>query len=178
METSDFKDKEPKQIFIDNAVPADAEEIVNIMNDTWLEVYPSPENGVSKEWVYKTASTFNVNYLLENFNKDDGDQNKIFIVAKDKNAEIIGLLRGIKYPDSTELRSCYLRVNSIGTGTGGSLMEYFLKWADNTKPIKLDVASYNNRAIGFYEHYGFKKTAEPIEKFLGVMPQTRMIRDK
>ncbi len=176
MKNSNDIDKEPKQVFIDNAVPANAEEIVSITKDTWRAVYPSPENGVTKHWVYKTASSFNVNYLLENFDKDNGDQNKIFIVAKDKNAEIIGFLRGIKYPHYTELRSCYLRIKSIGTGTGGALMEYFLNWAGHTKPIKLDVASYNERAIGFYEHYGFKKTDEPLEKFLGVMPQTRMIK--
>jgi GNAT superfamily N-acetyltransferase len=89
---------------------------------------------------------------------------------------MLGFLQGIKSPEFNELRSIYLSTDQIGKGTGGLLMRHFLNWADSTKPSHLEVSSYNNRATGFYERHGFKKTDEKIEKFLGVIPQARMVR--
>ena len=178
MEQSGFNDKEPKQVFIDNAVPADAEEIVNLMKDTWLEVYPSPENGVTSDWLNKISQSFKPEYVVKKLEENSDSPNHLFILARNQNGEMLGFLQGIKKPDYNELRSIYLDVDDIGHGTGGKLMEQFLDWIDPNNPTQLEVVTYNERAIGFYEHYGFEKTDKQIEKFLGVMPQTRMVRYK
>jgi ribosomal protein S18 acetylase RimI-like enzyme len=176
MERAHKPDNEPALVNIDLAVPTDAEEIVRISKDTWKSIYASPENGVTQVWVNAIAESFNADYIVEKLENNQNNSDHIFIVAKGGNGKILGYLQGIKKPEYNELRSIYLDVKDIGSGTGGRLMEYFLNWADSSKPSQLEVASYNERAKGFYEHFGFTVTNEQIEKFLGVMPQTRMIR--
>ena len=176
MEQAHKPEAEQKKVIIDLAVPEDAEEIVRISKDTWRSIYASPENGVTQDWVNAIAESYNADYIVEKLEKNQNNSDHIFIVAKGGNGKILGYLQGIKKPEYNELRSIYLVVEDIGRGTGGQLMEYFLNWADSSKPSQLEVASYNERAKGFYEHFGFRETNEQIEKLLGVMPQTRMIR--
>jgi ribosomal protein S18 acetylase RimI-like enzyme len=176
MEQSHKPEAEQKKVIIDLAVPEDAEEIVRIMKDTWRAVYVSPENGVNREEIDKIAGSFTVGYTARELDLNKENDSKIFILAKDQNGVIMGFLQGIKKPEYNELRSIYLDVNDIGSGTGGRLMEYFLSWADQRKPCQLEVASYNERAKGFYEHYGFQSSNEIIDKSRGIIPLTRMIR--
>jgi len=176
MEQTKSLDKEPKEVQLCAATPADAVEIDNIMKDTWRAIYLSPENGVSQQWLDETAETFSSEYIVEKLENNKDNPNHLFILARAPDGQMLGFLQGIKSPDFNELRSIYLSTDQIGKGTGGLLMRHFLNWADSTKPSHLEVASYNKRATGFYERYGFKKTDEKIEKFLGVIPQTRMVR--
>jgi ribosomal protein S18 acetylase RimI-like enzyme len=176
MEQAHKPEAEQKKVIIDLAVPADAEEIVRISKDTWKSIYASPENGVTQDWVNAIAESFKADYIVQKLENNQNNADHIFIVARGGKGKILGYLQGIKKPEYNELRSIYLDVVDIGNGTGGKLMEYFLNWSDTDKPSQLDVASYNERAKGFYEHFGFTVTNEQIDKFLGVMPQTRMIR--
>lgn len=176
MEREHKPENEPALVNIDLAVPEDAEEIVRIMKDTWRSIYASPKNGVSQAWLDKTAKSFRPEYVVKKLEDNKDNPTHLFIVARNRSGKMIGFLQGIKKPRFNELRSIYLDVIDIGNGTGGKLMEYFLNWSDTDNPSQLEVASYNERAKGFYEHFGFTVTNEQIDKFLGVMPQTRMIR--
>ena len=65
MEQTKSLDKEPKEVQLCAATPADAVEIDNIMKDTWRAIYLSPENGVSQQWLDETAETFSSEYIVE-----------------------------------------------------------------------------------------------------------------
>ena len=156
MERAHKPDNEPALVNIDLAVPEDAEEIVRISKDTWKSIYASLENGVTQDWVNVIAESFYADYIVEKLEKNLNKTEHIYIVAKDGNGKLLGYLQGIKKPRFNELRSIYLDVNDIGHGTGGKLMEYFINWADPSKPSQLEVASYNERAKGFYEHFDFR----------------------
>ena len=69
----------------------------------------------------------------------------------------------------------YLLDEAQGRGTGGRLMDEFLTWAGSA-PMRLWVTDYNERAIRFYQRYGFKATGER-ELWRGKLPNMRMIRD-
>ena len=90
METYGYKNKEPKQVFIDIAVPADAEEIDNIMKDTWRAIYLSPENGVSQQWLDETAETFSSEYIVEKLENNKDNPNHLFILARAPDGQILG----------------------------------------------------------------------------------------
>lgn len=54
----------------------------------------------------------------------------------------------------------YVLPQSHGTDAGPRLMESALAWMGTGKDVIVEVASYNGRAIHFYEKYGFSKTGE------------------
>ncbi|MFD9500182.1 GNAT family N-acetyltransferase [Streptomyces sp. NPDC060035] len=72
--------------------------------------------------------------------------------------EIVGLLCG-RRDETISLGPMYLLQQVQGRGIGRQLMAAFLTWAGGA-PIRLWVTAYNERAIRFYEHYGFEATSE------------------
>lgn len=54
-------------------------------------------------------------------------------------------------------------------------MGEFFAWAEDA-PMRLWVTDYNERAIRFYERYGFKTTGER-ELWRGKLPNVRMTRN-
>lgn len=68
----------------------------------------------------------------------------------------------------------YLLQRAQGQGMGRQLMAAFLAWADDA-PIRLWVTAYNERAISFYEEYGFEDTGER-HLWREKLPNIRMIR--
>ena len=154
----------------------DLQGIVDAQRDAWRATYPSPENGVSEEWVYERSSNLSADYIAERLPKYKSDLNDLYLVAKTNSGEVCGFIHAEKLADYNELSALYISPQFIGSGAGGLLMKKFLAWIDITKPSRLECASYNQHAIGFYEHYGFKITDAELPKFGGVMPIVEMIR--
>lgn len=79
------------------------------------------------------------------------------------------------------LNSMYVAPEAQGQGLGGKLIEKALEVLGRDKDIVLEVVSYNDKAIGFYEHYGFEKTNNPVPKeegrpdYLKELPQIEMV---
>ena len=154
----------------------DLEGIVEAQRDAWRDSYPSPENGVSKEWVYEKSEGFSSSYIAARLDGYTSDSKTLYIAAKANDGEILGFLHADKKSDYNELGAIYLSPKYIGSGVGGTLMQRFLAWLDPSKPSRLECVSYNQRAIGFYEHYGFKISDKLMPKFGDVMPTIEMIR--
>lgn len=100
----------------------------------------------------------------------------LYRVVKNNNGDIVGFVHGSKNDNYNELDGVYLLDEVKGSGVGGKLMEEFLSWSDNTKPSHLDVFSFNDKAIGFYNKYGFVKTDKPTQLYKGRLPYIEMIR--
>lgn len=69
----------------------------------------------------------------------------------------------------------YLLNEAQGRGIGDRMMREFLTWAGDA-PMRLWVTDYNERAIRFYQRYGFKAAGER-ELWRGNLPNIRMVRD-
>jgi GNAT superfamily N-acetyltransferase len=87
--------------------------------------------------------------------------------------EIVGFLRG-RRDEAVSLGPMYLLHQAQGRGIGRQLMAVFLAWADGA-PIRLWVTAYNERAISFYQHYGFEETGER-HLWRDKLPNLRMTR--
>ncbi|WP_263166246.1 GNAT family N-acetyltransferase [Streptomyces sp. SCSIO ZS0520] len=78
--------------------------------------------------------------------------------------EIIGFLCG-RRDEGVSLGPMYLLPQAQGRSIGRNLMTAFLTWATDA-PIRLWVTAYNERAIDFYQHYGFEdhRRAAPVAR--------------
>lgn len=163
-------------ITIRQATNADSEGIITAQRESWRATYVSPENGVTKEWVYERSANFNAERANEILQSHAGNADFLDLVAVTDDGEIAGMLRGEKKADHSELRAIYAHPKYIGQGVGGKLIESFLDWIDTSKPSTIECVSYNKRAIGFYEHYGYKVTDKELPKYADVLPSVEMVR--
>ena len=144
----------------------------------WKDAYIVPESGLTAESIdaqlshLLTDTTYRKNTIIESLENPDV---VLYRVVRNQNDEIVGFMHGTKHEAFTELDAIYLINEAKGSGTGGKLMEEFLKWADADKPCRLEVFSFNDSSIGFYMRYGFEKTDREMPLFRG-MPVTEMIR--
>ena len=144
----------------------------------WKDAYIVPESELTAESIdaqlahLLTDTTYRKNIIIESLENPDV---VLYRVVKNQNGEIVGFMHGSKHEAFTELDAIYLINEAKGSGIGAKLMEEFLKWADADKPCRLEVFSFNDKAIGFYLRYGFEKTDKEIPLFRG-MQVTEMIR--
>jgi len=156
---------------------ADAQILGEINAENWREVYPNEALGVTKEWVDRVAT------LREGAEKNKQRAEQItdslhpdslhfWKVARLPNRQIIGFIQGRKKDGVQELHGLHIIRQYRGNGIGQDLMDALLKWFDPAKPIIVDVASFNNKAIQFYAKNGFKPTGHTYHYEL--LPMTRM----
>jgi ribosomal protein S18 acetylase RimI-like enzyme len=144
----------------------------------WKDAYVVPESGLTEESIDKQLAhlledtTYRKNTIIESLANPD---RVLYRVVKNRDGEIVGFMHGSKHEDFTELDAIYLLNEVKGTGVGGKLIAEFLKWAEEGKPCRLEVFSFNDSSIGFYVRYGFEKTNKELPLFRG-LPVTEMIR--
>lgn len=153
---------------------------------SWLETYPNEEFGVTEDWIKEEFSylvkdgvapsgrdngnTFR-RKAIENLNDDT-----LYEVVKDEKGVVQGFMHVDKKDGVVNLNAIYLTNDLKGTGVAYKLMDQALGFAEEL-PIKLQVAAYNERAIKFYEKYGFKKGEVEEELFHGKIPIMNMSRE-
>jgi GNAT superfamily N-acetyltransferase len=146
---------------------------------SWKETYVSKESGLTEVMVDQMLShlledtSFRRNTIIEAL-ADPG--RVLYRVVKNAAEDVVGFLHGSKDESHNELEAIYLLDEAKGSGVGGRLMEEFLEWIDREKPSHLEVFSFNDSALGFYDKYGFTKTDKKIELYNGILPIIEMVR--
>lgn len=151
-----------------------------VQGEAWLATYPSPENGVSEEWV---RTQVNERFTDKGLQRSEefvaavlADPTQMHRVAV-QNGEVIGFVHAAVCEDgSKELKAIYVSPSVFGTGVGAELMEAANQWIDGAKAW-LTVASYNQRAIRFYEKQGFKIVPGSESVYKEVIPVIDMVRE-
>lgn len=168
------------------ATPNDAEIICDIRDQAWLDTYPNEEMGITVEDVRINAQGQNGEFVPRRIawlkgKISDGDDNWIAYVGKDDN-DIRGFViastddKGRKF-----VNSLYVKPGFQGKGLGKQLMQQALNWLGDKDDIYLEVASYNDDAIRFYERFGFVKTDNDTEEesdrpdYVTPIPQIEMV---
>ena len=145
----------------------------------WKETYVTPESGLTAEMVDEwlghmlTNTDFRKNTIAESLENPDA---VLYRVVRNSKGEIVGFIHGSKNETFNILEGLYLLNEVKGLGVGGKLMEAFLAWIQKNKPSQLEVFSFNDHAIGFYEKYGFVKTDKPAQMWKDTLPFTEMVR--
>ena len=157
----------------------DATAIAQIQNDSWLATYPNEAAGITREDLVGYLGNIDARAFRWEGRLKKGDPNIQISVLK-QGDRVIGFCSVTKMPNVGHVDALYLDPEFSGKGMGGEALEEGLRWLGNDKPIELEVASYNNRAIRFYERFGFRKqnTIKPIDlQNRKEIPLILMVRD-
>lgn len=161
---------------------ADYDDLLDIRTmhaKSWLETYPDEENGVSEDWVRERVSAWTtpdgIQKSREHFKDIFGNPDHFYRIAE-KDGEIVGLVHGSQSDGLQNLEALYVDKSEHGKGLAQDLMGLVDEWFDDTLPVKLGVASYNDRAIRFYEKYGFKIIPDSKSMYADKIPIVDMIR--
>lgn len=150
-----------KSIRILKAVPEDALGITTVLYKTWLDTYPNAEIGITKEDV---EESYKDHFTEERVKKQqeniaNAPANQLRLVAKSGD-QIVGVSTMIRNENNNQLRTIYILPEFQGKGTGRMLWEEARKFCDPSKETIVQVATYNQKAISFYEKLGFVDTGK------------------
>ncbi|HEU5121414.1 MAG TPA: GNAT family N-acetyltransferase [Candidatus Saccharimonadales bacterium] len=159
---------------------AEVEELNAMWTQSWLDTYPNEEFGVPYEWVSEKISRQTTPEGIEKRKKQiqaaAGNPDVLWRIAKDKSGKIIGVAAPHRDENVQRLGALYVDKKYHGSGVAQALMKEILAWADPTRPIELEVATYNERAKAFYKKYGFEEVSGSEHLVHDKIPVVRMIR--
>ncbi len=159
----------------------DATGIRKMQADVWADIYPNEKAEISRQWVVdccvaKWFSPEAARATQEHFEDIINNPDIYYYrVVLDKN-KVLGNIFLSKINDVQCLESLYLDKTLRGKKIAQKLLDDALGWTDNKKPIVLEVASYNNRAIAFYKKYGFEVEEGSEHLFANKIPIISMIK--
>ncbi|HET6746509.1 MAG TPA: GNAT family N-acetyltransferase [Candidatus Saccharimonadales bacterium] len=158
---------------------ADQLPVLAMQAKSWLDTYPNPEKGVSKEWVEARTKQWMTDENLKKrreFIRASNKGDSLYIVAENEKGVIVGL--GICRNEAGKYRlgALYVDVAHHGSGVAHRLMEKLLSWA-GPATIELEVVSYNERAKAFYRKYGFREVEGSDHILHEILPVITMVRE-
>jgi len=149
-----------KAIKIRKAIANDVYEVHEVIRKTWLKTYPNVKEGITIKDIedkFKKDDTPEGKKKIEEQKKIYKDKNQQVWVAEENN-QIIGFCTAGKEQKNNRIRGIYILPNYQGKGVGKLLIEKAFAWSGTDKDILVNVASYNQQAIGFYKRFGFIET--------------------
>lgn len=171
----------PRKFIITQATLEDAEGIGEAQLQSWRETYPNEELGISEEWVQEAvghvAEEGGNNFRRKTIEESlKPDSSTLYLVVKNSEGKARGFLHVTRKEPVAYFDAIYLTKEVQGTGVAHDLMQKALNFLKGL-PVEVRAASYNDRALKFYEQYGFKVTGELEELHKGKMPITVMVRE-
>lgn len=151
------------EIKIELAKPQDAEAILKLKQTAWLQTYPNEEHGVSVDDIRKKLTDEDIAKFTLSWEKAiaseklDGD--RVTFVAR-MDGKVVGYTQPCNEDGKRMLGAMYVLPEVHGQGIGGKLLSKAIEWHGRNHDIYLNVVAYNQKAIGFYEHFGFVKTGK------------------
>ncbi|MFF2045409.1 GNAT family N-acetyltransferase [Kitasatospora sp. NPDC058170] len=145
----------------------------------WIQTYPNDAAGIDEAWIREhrgpTVTAEGIGRWRVFIEEAGWQLEQLYCRVVRCDTRIVGVLCG-RRDETVTLGPMYLLDEAQGQGVGQRLMEGFLAWAQDA-PVRLWVTEYNERAIRFYEHHGFRLT-EDRELWRGRLPNVRMVRDR
>lgn len=147
--------------------------------EAWRITYPNEEKGVSKSWVYDRVADWLTADGLDNARERLRDKinnpDVLHLVGIIGNV-VVGFICVSRKASIQKVEALYINKDYYGTGLAQRLMKRALLWLDRSKPIMLDVVSYNQRAMKYYEKFGFKVQKGSEYILNDKLPVVKMIR--
>lgn len=149
----------PSNLAIREAQPDDAEQLAILYKETWRATYPNDEYGITRQDIEeKTKNWGNQEDVQIRREKIQNSKEYVFNIVADIDGCIIGNSVFIRKPEGecNKLATMYVHPEYHGMGVGAAFAKEGLQWLGSGKPIALEVAKYNRRAIEFYRKFGFE----------------------
>lgn len=172
-----------KEYKIRKIKPKDILALHNVYFLTWLDVYPNKEfNITAEDIIYKYEQRLAPKKITKGKKKIlETKENELKLLLEYK-GKVVALCNVVKNPEHNQLQAIYVLPNYQGLGIGSALWLEAVKFLDPSKKIIVHVASYNIKAIRFYEKIGFKSTGKVFidERFKmrngAIIPELEMVR--
>lgn len=165
-----IKTENLEKIEITTATPEDVRRIYEIKKQSWLDTYSASEYGLSREDIEQKDFFNKVEKLATRLQSGEA----IGFVAK-SDGVIVGYCTGVKKEDFNVLHSFHILKDFQGKGIGKQLIEGVLSWLGDDKPIVVDVAKANARAIHVYSKYGFIENQNSSRLVMSTLPNGKQI---
>ncbi|WP_190394802.1 GNAT family N-acetyltransferase [Nocardiopsis deserti] len=163
---------------IETPLADDAPAIARVLLTAWIQTYPNRQAGIDEAWIREhrgpVTTPEEVAQWQEFIVQAARQPDRFFCRVVRSQGEIVGFLCGRREEEAVNLGPMYLLRKAQGGGIGGRLMKVFLDWAGDS-PMRLWVTTYNERAVLFYQRYGFEATGEQ-HLWRGRLPNMRMAR--
>jgi GNAT superfamily N-acetyltransferase len=146
-------------IVIRNAETEDVEGMQDVFYKGWLSVYPNKEVGITEDDIEDRFKDRLAPERLEKRReriKNMPPAEKELVVVDGK--KVVGVCRLIKHQDHNQLKAIYLLPEYQTRGIGQMIWTETQKFFDPTKNTRVEVATYNQKAIDFYSKLGFVDT--------------------
>jgi GNAT superfamily N-acetyltransferase len=170
-------------IIIREATAEDVEAMREIQRRTWLATYPNEAYGITREDI---EARFREDPATASARQA---QRRRAVLTPPHHAwvaleatEPIGFCIIEQGEHEHLVQALYVLPEHQGKGTGTRLLRAALDWLGSENPIALNVASYNERAIAFYQAFGFVldgpvASEETLQLPSGVrFPEVRMVK--
>ena len=147
---------------------------------SWLDSYVDEDRGIGRDHVLGQVGIRLTQQQLDLRRKtvDRADESRLLQrVAKDEQGEVIVDIVAHKDKSSQHIRALYVDKAHRGSGVAGDLISEGLEWFDAERPVHLEVVSYNDRAIRFYEKHGFAQVGGSDHMLSDAIPAINMTRE-
>jgi ribosomal protein S18 acetylase RimI-like enzyme len=146
-----------KGIQITTPTPNDAEGIQTVIKDTWFDTYPNAEAGITIgdiEDMFLDAFTEKVLQKRKEELAKVPNEERLFLIAKD-GVRVVGSCGVTRLHEFNKLSMIYVLPGYQGMGIGLKLWEAVVPFLNKEKNTIVQVATYNKKAIAFYQKLGF-----------------------
>lgn len=176
---SDMEAEPRPRYQIREATLDDALAIRTMHAQSWRDTYQNDDIGVTEEWLIEETNSWltdeGMTKTVEFYRKNFSDPTQFYRIAE-KDNEVVGLLHLSTKDDGTKhLWGLYTAKETHGTGLAQQLINVADWWIGDSI-VDLDVATYNARAIRFYEKNGFEAVPGGGKIFRGKIPTMIMER--
>lgn len=164
-------------IKIGKAKPEDIYQIRSVQRETWIATYPNEKLGITRadiESRFASDNTAEGRQRMEKRKKMLNSPTSKTWVAKD-GTKIVGYCAAEKSNLGNRIQALYLLPSYHGKGIGTLLIKECLAWLGSDKDIYVEVASYNNSAITFYEKFGFVRSGKEVKNPVAALPSGKTI---
>lgn len=169
------------QVIIRDATETDIPAILKMHAKSWLDTYPNKAAGISREWVQGKVEPWLTNEKIEKRRKiireSASNPNYMYRIAENEEKEVIALIAPFRDDKTQRVGAIYVDRAYHGTGLAQQLMDQIIEWADQTRPLELEVATYNERAKNFYRQYNFQEVEGSEHLVHEKIPVVTMIRN-
>lgn len=148
-------------IHIRRAVPTDAEGINRVLYTTWLSTYVSDTHGISIDDIEdQFKDKFSSEGILKSQERLQSLPDTVHVFVATDEEKVVAVCRLILRDEENFLQTLYVLPDYQGQGIGTRMWNVLLGIIDPRKETKLVVATYNQKAISFYERIGFSDTGK------------------